>query len=1011
MTPEESAQRVYQLLTEALGTHAETRRRAETALREAEEQQDFFASLTNIAVAPDEHAEPQVRFLAAVLGKNAVPRSWRRRVNKNAVTEDERDYVRSTLLSGLGERNSTVSTQLSVWISLVARIDFPKYWPDLMDRLADAIRGENRLIVVHAVVTLDMVLKQLASRRLLADRQALYRVSPTLFALLYQLFCIHLQVLIQGNQGPQDMEQSFIIVVRCMKSFRRILSYGCTSISAIAHLPQVLSQLIELPDVFMRGATGGTEVQNRLSLLAAKLIRVTHERHPVDFQPYLATFLKFYYETVTKFTSQVSSDRTCYHAANFLLNVAQCPLYNINSVTIRQFREVTQSNLSPPAEVSADACRFIVLTFFDNACINALIEAMITRIFVLSKRELETWSSDPETLVREEDAAEWGTENLRHQCEELFKILLIRDKPRVVPMILQLAESVSKDKPLLLDACYRAVGKAVYDVQGAFDFDVWLKGHLGAVLKANCSDNLGERIIQARTAWLVAQFTEQLTRESRQIVNPLLVRLMGFMEQDPVIALTAAKSIQTLVEDLGFHAGDFAQHLQPCLVGCFKLVYASETFETKRDILGTISCLVDRCSRHDVIPVLDLIATSLPRLWDETGAVTQPFKEVLHEPKVLYGTREISSGGETLLRTAIVSLLSSMVKKTGPDALRSKAIHHIVFPVIDYATDPSADKGGAYMMEEGCELWRSIVAASEEYSEQHKKLFTQTERILGIDFDNLREVFKLMEGYVLLGRERFMQEHGALLNRTLKRAVGAVKDRGHLALVEIMEVVLQLFPQEGVRFTQDILGSILRKVLEKDESPVVTAAFVGLLARGSIANVGDMESLVLKGDQEACVGLLDSLIENVDRMFRLPRRKLAVLALCGLTTRYCSSPAVQVKIPLVLNSVVQVLSEEEKRRNNANGLDDSREFENLISRFGEEEANDGLEGHVVRQPLPEEKRKELLKENDPVEKVDLRDMCMQLLTSLKGMDAGRYEEVLRATDGMVLQQLEQLVKK
>ncbi|PXF39540.1 hypothetical protein BWQ96_10763 [Gracilariopsis chorda] len=98
-------------------------------------------------------------------------------------------------------------------------------------------------------------------------------------------------------------------------------------------------------------------------------------------------------------------------------------------------------------------------------------------------------------------------------------MLLIRDKPRIVPKILKLAEAVSKDKPLMLDACYRAVGRAVYDIQGAFDFEVWLNGHLGAILQSDYSDNLGERIIQARTAWLVAQFAEQLTRDSRRVIT------------------------------------------------------------------------------------------------------------------------------------------------------------------------------------------------------------------------------------------------------------------------------------------------------------------------------------------------------------------------------------------------------------------------------------------------------------------------------------------------------------
>lgn len=185
---------MYWLLQDALSDVADKRIAAETALRDAEEKADFFASLTMILAAGDDNASPQIRWLAAVVGKNAVPRSWRRRLKKNAVTDDERDFVRNTLLSCIGEPHSTIATQISVWIARIARIDYPNNWPNLLSQL-NAILTTNDVgapnTLLHSLRTADEVFDVLASRRLLADRKAMYAASPAAFSSIYALFKSH----------------------------------------------------------------------------------------------------------------------------------------------------------------------------------------------------------------------------------------------------------------------------------------------------------------------------------------------------------------------------------------------------------------------------------------------------------------------------------------------------------------------------------------------------------------------------------------------------------------------------------------------------------------------------------------------------------------------------------------------------------------------------------------------------------------------------------------------------
>eukprot|EP00178_Gracilaria_changii_P014515 TRINITY_DN408_c0_g1_i1.p1 TRINITY_DN408_c0_g1~~TRINITY_DN408_c0_g1_i1.p1 ORF type:complete len:1024 (-),score=204.35 TRINITY_DN408_c0_g1_i1:13098-16169(-) len=1015
MTAQQSAERIYNILNDALSQQTHLRQRAEKALRDAEERHDYFASLAAIATASDDQAEPEVRWLAAVCGKNAVFRSWRRRAAASLVTNDERQYVRACLLGALGEAHSTISTQISVWISYIARIDFPDAWPNLLSDLVQAFKKPDAVVMSHALVTMDMVLKQLASRRLISHRRALYRVAPMLFSELYQQFCHSLQVLLQNAAPPEQLQKHFDVLVRCMKSFRRLISYGCEKLSDLPNVPPLMSKIVDLPQIFMCAATPGNDFQIRLTHLASKLIRVTHERHPLQFQPYLPTFLKLYYQTLISYNAGTSHDRTCFQAVSFLKNAVQCPSYLINSTTISKFKAAPNLNPDPQAPVSAETCRAIVLLFFDDNRTDLLIETMITKVFVLTQREADTWAADPEALILDEEAAEWGAQSLRHECEELFKLLLIRDKPRIVPKILQIAETVSRDKPLMLDACYRAVGKAVYDVQGAFDFEVWLNGHLGAILQSDCSDNLGDRIIQARTAWLVAQFAEQLTRDSRRVVNPLLVRLLTFMDRDLVIALTAAKAIQTLVEDLGFHAGDFAVHLQTCVENCFLLINKCDAFETKRDILGTVTCLVERCSAQDVAPRVNVIASALPQMWDNTGVISDHTNERLLAHRELEDSSnrttvaEKSSGGEALLRTSIVTLLSALMRKVGPVCIEVEAMRKVVLGVVRFSVDMSMQGGGLYLVEEGCELWAALLAASTEYTDELRRLFPLTEGVLGVDFDNLREVCKLMESYALLGGHQFMSEFGDMLKCVLLRAIGEVKDRGCLAAVDILVTILLRFPKEGVRYMGEILSKIAAKVVAKSESQVVTSAFVGLLSRAALTNVGDFEEVIVEKDERRCVQLMDAMMENVDAMYGVALKKRTAMALCGLMGRYARSAAVRERFAAVVNVVVQVGAQEARgeRRRDKEGEEGVDEFAEVLARFGEEaRGGGGGDGGEMRGGAAEEMRRAEVQKAGDVSGVQLAALVTHMATEVrKAAGEEAYEAVVRSVDVAVLRQL------
>lgn len=66
---------------------------------------------------------------------------------------------------------SQVATQLAVLIAKIARVDCPREWPNLLPSLFEAVKSSDDIVRHRSLLTLHHVIKQLASKRLLADRR------------------------------------------------------------------------------------------------------------------------------------------------------------------------------------------------------------------------------------------------------------------------------------------------------------------------------------------------------------------------------------------------------------------------------------------------------------------------------------------------------------------------------------------------------------------------------------------------------------------------------------------------------------------------------------------------------------------------------------------------------------------------------------------------------------------------------------------------------------------------
>lgn len=85
-----------------------------------------------------------------------------------------------------------ICTQMAVLVAKIARLDCPRFWPNLLPTLLQTVRCENPLLQERCLLVLHHVIKTLASKRLAADRKLFEDVSLTCMLPLITVLSVRL---------------------------------------------------------------------------------------------------------------------------------------------------------------------------------------------------------------------------------------------------------------------------------------------------------------------------------------------------------------------------------------------------------------------------------------------------------------------------------------------------------------------------------------------------------------------------------------------------------------------------------------------------------------------------------------------------------------------------------------------------------------------------------------------------------------------------------------------------
>nr|GLL24351.1 importin-11 isoform X2 [Ipomoea trifida] len=673
---------MYSLLTNSLSADQSVRKPAEAALAQSESRPGFCSCLMEVIAAKDLTAQGDVRLMASVYFKNSINRYWRNKRDSMGISSEEKLYLRQKLLAHLREENYQVvlfaliskvihcssrlfwqmlfhslmfygsiysfyleklmsnlkwhafdliqvALTLSVIISKIARIDYPREWPDLFSSLAQQLQSADILTSHRIFMIIFRTLKELSTKRLASDQRNFAEISTQFFEYCWHLWQTDVQTILHGfsalaqNFGTNTSElchdDLYLTCERwflCSKIVRQLVISGFPSdaktLQEVRHVKEVSPVLLNAIQSFLPFYSSFQEQHpkflNFVKQACTKLMKIlvaVQQRHPYSFgdkcvlQPIIDSCVK---TIVDPDPHIMSFEQFLIQCMIMLKTVLECKEYKA-TLTGRVVDENGSTFEQMKKNISSSVSRLLASLFYHDRVI-LLCNVLIRRYFVLTASDLSEWYQNPELFHHEQDSVLWS-EKLRPCAEALYIVLFENHSQLLGPVVLAILQeamngcpfSVNEIAPALLlkDAAYGAAAYVYYELSNLLSFKDWFNGALSIELT---NDHPNMRIIHRKVALILGQWVSEIKDDTRRAVYCSLIKLL--QDGDLCVRLAACRSLYFHIEDANFNEPEFSDLLPICWDLCFKLIDEVQEFDSKVQVLNTISALVAHIT--EVIP-------------------------------------------------------------------------------------------------------------------------------------------------------------------------------------------------------------------------------------------------------------------------------------------------------------------------------------------------------------------------------------------------------------------------
>ncbi|KAH7677914.1 Importin-beta N-terminal domain-containing protein [Dioscorea alata] len=1008
-------QTLYSMLLSSLSPEVSERSPAESALSQCESRPGFCSCLLEIIASRDLACREDVRLLASVYFKNSINRYWRNRRDSAGITNDEKTHLRKKLLLHLREENSQIAMQLAVLVSKIARIDYPKEWPELFTSLAHQLQSSDILASQRIFMVLFRTLKELSTKRLTADQRTFSEIASNLFEYTWNLWQSDAQTILQSfsnlSQGisvNSSAEHQNILLLTCerwllcSKIIRQLIVCGhpsdVTSAQVVRQVKKVCPVLLNaiqsfLPYyvTFLEGQQKLWDFTRRSCVKLMKILISIQLRHPYSFgdKLVLPAVLDFCLNKITNLEpTTLSFEQFLIQCMVLVKSILQCKEYRpqLTGCVINESGE----SLEQRKRNSTMAVIDILTTVLPSERVMFLCNILVRRFFVYTAKDLDEWYQNPESFHHEQDMIQW-TEKLRPCAEALYIVLFENNRDLLAPVVVSmLHEAMSGSPPshvditpemLLKDAAYTAAGHVYYELSNFLNFTEWFKTTL-AVELANDHPNM--RIIHRKIAVILGQWVSEIKGDTGKLVYHSLIRLL--QDNDIAVRLAACRSLCYLVQDSNFSEQDFFELLPTCWGLCFKLVENAQEFDSKVQVLNLISVLIEHVG-DKIIPFASQLSEFFHKMWEE-------------------------SIGESLLQIQLLAALRNFVCSLG---YQSPVCYNVLLPILQRGIDVN-NPDALNLLEDSVLLWESTLSHASSVVPQLLDFFPYLAAILERSFDHLEVAVSIIEGYIIFGGPEFLNRHASSLVKLLDGIVGNVNDKGLLSLFSVIDILIQCFPVE----VPPLISGVLQKLFvicltgEDNHNPsktTVRTACGAILARLLVMNTNYLAHLAsetslalvlqqagLSTNQNILLCLVDMWLDKMDNGTKIQRKTYALALAVILTLRL---PEVMDKLDDILSVCTSVIlgGGEEVVDEDSSSSDTTSSSAPCSETFGY--------GAVQSKEF----RRKQIKDSDPIKRLSLEDVLRENLKTCAAIHGeGSFNAAVSRIHPSAFAQLQQALK-
>ncbi|XP_059427930.1 uncharacterized protein LOC132161765 [Corylus avellana] len=997
---------MYSFLANSMSGDESVRKPAETALSQSESRPGFCSCLMEIITAKDLASQVDIRLMASVYFKNSVNRYWRNKRDSSGIGNEEKIHLRQKLLSHLREENYQIALMLAVLISKIARIDYPKEWPELFSVLAQQLQSADVLTSHRIFMIIFRTLKELSTKRLTSDQRTFAEISSHLFDFSWHIWQRDLQTILNGfstlsqsynsNDPNQYHDELYLMCERwllCLKIIRQLIISGFPSdskcvqeVRPVKEVSPVLLNGIEsfLPyySSFQKVHPKFWDFTKRACTKLMKVLVAIQGRHPFSFgdKNVLPPVMEFCLNKITEPGPELFSfEQFLIQSMVMVKCVLECKEYK-RSLTGRVVDEngITQEQIKKNI---SSAVGGVLTSLLPNERIILLCNVLIRRYFVLTASDLEELYQNPEAFHHEQDMVQW-TEKLRPCAEALYIVLFENHSQLLGPVVVSLLQEAMKGCPtsvteitpglLLKDAAYGAAAYVYYELSNYLSFKDWYNGALSLELS---NDHPNMNIIHRKVALILGQWVSEIKDDTKRQVYCDLIKLL--QDKNLSVRLAACRSLCLHIEDANFSKREFIDLLPICWGSCFKLVEEVQEFDSKVQVLNLISVLIANVS--EVIPFVDNLVHFFQKVWEE-------------------------SSGESLLQIQLLIALRNLVVALGS---QSPICYNMLLPILQKGIDINSPDE---LLEDSMQLWETTLSCAPSLVPQLLAYFPSLVEIMERSFDHLQVGVSIIEDYIILGGTEFLNMHASSVAKILDLVVGNVNDKGIISTLPVIDILIQCFPAE----VPPLISSTLQKLIaiclsggdDRDPSKTaVKASSAAILARILVMNtnylaqlMSDQSTLLLL--QTAGVPIKDNILlclvdiwlDKVDNVSSIQRKTYGLALSIILTLRL---PQVLDMLDQILSVCTTVILSE-----NVDLAEEESSGENMSS------SRSHGEGTIPSQEL----RRRQIKYSDPVNQLSLETSVRENLQTCAALHGESFNSAIGSMHPAVLKQLKQALK-